>query len=46
MYQTKIITRPDGTKYSSSFWINQEPQTWTDEQQLTAQAIKAFGTSS
>ena len=46
MYKLKTVTRPDGTKYESAFWINPEPQTWTQEQELTARAIESFGTSS
>ena len=46
MYKLKTVTRPDGTTYESAFWINPEPQTWTKEQEMTARAIKEFGSSS
>jgi hypothetical protein len=45
MYKSETITRPDGTKYVQCTWINQEPQTWSRDQEQTARAIEAFGTS-
>ena len=45
MYQTKIITRPDGTKYSSSFWTHDRPQTWSDEQEAIANCLSQLGTN-
>jgi hypothetical protein len=45
MYTSETITRPDGTKYVQCARINQEPQTWTKDQELTARAIEEFGTS-
>ena len=46
MYKSETITRPDGTKYVQCTRINQEPQTWTQDQELTARAIEEFGSSS
>ena len=46
MYKSETITRPDGSKYVQCTRINQEPQTWTQDQELTARAIESFGTSS
>ena len=45
MYKIKTITRPDGSTYESAFW-QAEPQTWTQDQELTARAIEEFGSSS
>lgn len=45
MYRSEIRTRPDGTKYVQCTRINQEPQTWTEDQERMARAIEAFGTS-
>ena len=45
MYTSETITRPDGTKYVQCTRIEQEPQTWSKDQERTARAIEAFGTS-
>ena len=45
MYKLKTVTRPDGTTYESAFWINQAEQLWSEDQEQTARAIEAFGTS-
>ena len=45
MYKLRTITSADGSTYESAFW-QAEPQTWTQDQELTARAIEAFGTSS
>lgn len=45
MYKLKTVTRPDGTTYESAFWINQAEQLWSEDQERTARAIEAFGTS-
>jgi hypothetical protein len=45
MYQVKTMTNKDGSTYESAFW-QAEPQTWTQDQELTARAIESFGTSS
>ena len=42
MYEIRTVTHTDGSTYESAFW-QAEPQTWTQDQQLTAQAIEAFG---
>ena len=45
MYKLRTITKPDGSTYESAFWINQEPQIMTQDQERMARAITAFGTS-
>jgi len=45
MYTSETITRPDGTKYVQCTRIEQEPQAWSKDQEQTARAIEAFGTS-
>jgi hypothetical protein len=46
MYTSKTITRPDGTKYVQCTRVETKPQAWTEEQEMTARAIKEFGSSS
>lgn len=45
MYKLRTITNADGSTYESAFWTA-EPQTWTQDQELTARAIQEFGSSS
>ena len=45
MYTSKTITRPDGSKYVQCIWETSIAQEWSDDQEHTARAIEAFGTS-
>jgi len=46
MYKSETITRPDGTKYVQCTYIEEYPSDWSDDQEIIAQCIKEFGSSS
>ena len=46
MYTRKTITRTDGSKYDSWFWItNPKDQIWSDEQEATANWLTQHGST-
>jgi hypothetical protein len=46
MYTSKVMTKPDGTKYVQCTYIEDHPSEWSEDQERMARAIEAFGTSS
>jgi len=44
-YIKQIVTNPDGTQTVNCIAIETTDQIWTKQQELTARAIEAFGTS-
>lgn len=44
-YIKQIITNPDGTQTVNCIRVDKADQIWTKQQELTARAIEAFGTS-
>jgi len=47
MYEKKIITRENGTKYESYFWMAvDQALEWSEDQDQMQRAIDQFGTSS
>jgi len=45
IYISETITRADGTKYVQCTRINKAEELWSEDQEQTARAIEAFGTS-
>lgn len=46
MYTSKLMTKPDGTKYVQITRIESEPVRMTEDQIRMMRAIEEFGTSS
>ena len=45
MYRSEIRTRPDGTNYVQCIWIGDQAKSLTEDQQLIAAQLKAWGTT-
>ena len=45
MYKKELITRPDGTQYMKCIRVNDQPETFTEDQLRMQRMIEEFGTS-
>ena len=45
MYKKELITRPDGTQYVKCIRVNDQPETFTEDQLRMQRMIEEFGTS-